>query len=161
MLVANPHWWGQRGNVDEAIYTVIQSDATRLAALASGQVDFVIDPPFQDIVRLRRGKAFTLAATTDIGTQYLGFDQSRDELLFADVKGKNPFKDLRVRKAIYQAIDIDTIVAKVLRGQATPTGSHVSQLVDGYVPELDKRLPYDPAAAKRLLNEAGYPTASA
>ena len=79
VLVANPYWWGQRGNVDEAIYTVIQSDATRIAALASGQVDFVIDPPFQDIVRLTAEKRFTLVSTTDIGTQYLGFDQSRDE----------------------------------------------------------------------------------
>jgi len=47
VLVANPSWWGKRGNVDEAIYVVIQSDATRLAALVSGQVDFVIDPPYQ------------------------------------------------------------------------------------------------------------------
>jgi peptide/nickel transport system substrate-binding protein len=156
VLAANPHWWGQRGNVDEAVYTVIQSDATRLAALASGQVDFVIDPPFQDVSRLRAEKRFTLAETTDIGTQYLGFDHGRDELLFADIKGKNPFKDLRVRRAIYQAIDVDAIVAKVLRGQATPTGSHLSRLVDGYVPALDKRLPYDPAAARALLKEAGY-----
>jgi len=156
VLAANPHWWGRRGNVDEAVYTVIQSDATRLAALASGHVDFVIDPPFQDVGRIRAEKRFALAETPDIGTQYLGFDQSRDALLFADVKGRNPFKDLRVRKAIYQAIDIDTIVAKVLRGQATPTGSHVSQRVDGYVPELDRRLPYDPAAARNLLKEAGF-----
>jgi ABC-type transport system substrate-binding protein len=45
---------------------------------------------------------------------------------------------------------------KVLRGQATPTGSHVSKLVDGYVAALDQRLPYDPAAASRLLAEAGF-----
>jgi peptide/nickel transport system substrate-binding protein len=157
VLVANPYWWGRRGNVDEAIFTVIQSDATRLAALASGQVDFVIDPPFQDVARLRAEKRFTLAEMTDIGTQYLGFDQARDELQSSDVKGRNPFKDLRVRKAVYQAIDIDTIVAKVLRGQATPAGSYVSKLVDGYVPELDRRLPYDPDAARRLLADAGYP----
>jgi peptide/nickel transport system substrate-binding protein len=157
VLIANAEWWGKRGNVDEAVYTVIQSDATRLAALASGQVDFVIDPPYQDIARLRADTRFTLAETSDIGTQYLGFDQSRDELQYADVKGRNPFKDVRVRKAVYQAIDIDTIVAKVLRGQASPTGSHLSKLVDGYRAELDRRLPYDQAAAKRLLKEAGYP----
>jgi peptide/nickel transport system substrate-binding protein len=93
----------------------------------------------------------------DIGMQYLGFDQSRDELQFANVKGKNPFKDLRVRRAVYQAIDIDAIVSKVLRGQATPAGSYVSKLIDGYVPALEKRLPYDPAAARALLKEAGYP----
>jgi peptide/nickel transport system substrate-binding protein len=93
---------------------------------------------------------------TDIGTQYLGFDQSRDELQFGDVKGRNPFKDVRVRRAVYQAIDIDAIVSKVLRGQATATGSHISRLVDGYVPDLDRRLSYDPAAARALLKEAGY-----
>jgi len=157
VLVANPGWWGRRGNVDEAIYVVIQSDATRLAALVSGDVDFVIDSPFQDIARLKQEKRFKLAEMTDIGTQYLGFDQSRAELEFSDVKGRNPFKDLRVRRAVYQAIDIDAIVSKVLRGQATATGSYFSRLVDGSVAELDHRLPYDPKAARALLKEAGYP----
>jgi peptide/nickel transport system substrate-binding protein len=156
VLSANPHWWGKRGNVEEATYTVIQSDATRLAALASGQVDFVVDPPFQDVAKLKAEGRFRLTQATDIGTQYLGFDQARSELQFADLKGRNPFKDLRVRRAIYQAIDVDTIVAKVLRGQATPTGSHLSPLVDGHVPELEKRLPYDPTAARALLKEAGF-----
>jgi peptide/nickel transport system substrate-binding protein len=156
VLVANPDWWGTRGNVDQAIYVVIQSDATRLAALISGEVDFLIDPPFQDVPRLKAEKRFKLAEMPDLGMQYLGFDQSRDELQFGDVKGRNPFKDLRVRRAVYQAIDIDSIVSKVLRGQATATGSHLSRLVDGSTPELDKRLPYDPAAARALLKEAGY-----
>jgi peptide/nickel transport system substrate-binding protein len=157
VLVANPQWWGQRGNIDEATYVVIQSDATRLAALVSGQVDFVIDPPFQDVPRLQKEARFKLAQISDIGTQYLGFDQSRDELQFGDVKGRNPFKDLRVRRAVYAAIDIDAIVAKVLRGQATASGSYVSRLLDGYVPELESRPKYDPAAARALLKEAGYP----
>jgi peptide/nickel transport system substrate-binding protein len=156
VLVANPGWWGRRGNVDEAIYVVIQSDATRLAALVSAEVDFVIDPPFQDVARLKQEKRFKLAEIADIGMQYLGFDQSRDELQFGEVKGRNPFKDLRVRRAVYQAIDINAIIAKVLRGQATATGSYVSRLIDGYVPDLERRLPYDPAAARALLKEAGY-----
>ena len=159
VLVRNPDWWGWSakgtGNVQEAIYIVIQSDATRLAALASGQVDFVIDPPFQDIARLRQDKSLKLTETTDIGTQYLGFDQSRSELQFGTARG-NPFKDVRVRRAVAQAIDINLIIGKVLRGQAVPAGSHISKLVDGHVPELEKRLPYDPAAARALLKQAGY-----
>jgi len=158
VLVANRDWWGQRGNVDEAVYVVIQSDATRLAALVSGEVDFVIDPPFQDVPRLRQQGRFKLESISDIGTQYLGFDQSRDALQFADVKGRNPFKDVRVRRAVYQAIDINAIVAKVLRGQATATGSFVSPRVDGYLPEMEHRLEYDPAAARALLKDAGYDT---
>ena len=160
VLVRNPEWWGWSGkdfgNVQEASYIVVQSDATRLAALASGQVDFVIDPPFQDVARLRQDKTLKLVETTDIGTQYLGFDQSRNELQFGEARG-NPFKDLRVRRAIYQAIDINLIIGKVLRGQARPAGSHLSKLVDGYVPELETRLAYDPAAARTLLKQAGYP----
>ena len=160
-LKANPAWWGRGtaaggGNVDEAVYTVIQADATRLAALASGQVDFVIDPPFQDIERLKTDKSLKVTTTTDIGTQYLAFDQHNAELAGSDVKGRNPFKDERVRRAVYQALDIDLIVKRVLRGEGVATGSFVSPLVDGYVPELEKRLPYDPAAAKALLKEAGY-----
>jgi peptide/nickel transport system substrate-binding protein len=160
LLERNADWWGWAdkgtGNVREAVYIVIQSDATRLAAIASGQVDFVIDPPFQDVARLKSDKSLRVIETTDIGTQYLGFDQNRSELQFGDAKG-NPFKDLRVRRAIAQAIDINLIIQKVLRGQATPAGSVLSQLVDGHVPELEKRPPYDPAAARALLKEAGYP----
>jgi peptide/nickel transport system substrate-binding protein len=164
VLVRNAKWWGwtesaadPKANVTEAIYSVIQSDATRLAALASGEVDFVIDPPFQDVARLRQDPRLKLAQVTDIGTQYLGFDQARPQLLDSDVRDRNPFKDLRVRRAVYQAIDVDTIIAKVLRGQARATGAHLSPLVDGHVPELETRLPYDPAAARKLLTEAGYP----
>jgi peptide/nickel transport system substrate-binding protein len=159
VLERNAGWWGWSakgtGNVQEATYVVIQSDATRLAALASGQVDFVIDPPFQDVARLKRDGQIKVIETSDIGTQYLGFDQSRAELQYGEAKG-NPFKDLRVRRAIAQAIDVDLIIQKVLRGQATPAGSPLSRLVDGYVPQLEQRLPYDPAAARALLVQAGY-----
>ncbi|MGH6608992.1 MAG: ABC transporter substrate-binding protein, partial [Burkholderiaceae bacterium] len=160
VLTANLSWWGKGGkgigNITEAIYTVIQADATRLAALASNEVDFVIDVPFQDVARVKKDAALKTFETTDIGTQYLGFDQARAELQSSGVKGRNPFKDIRVRRAIYHAIDINTIIAKVLRTQATPTGSFVSPLVDGYVQDLDKRLPYNSQTARALLKEAGY-----
>jgi len=156
VLVAHDGWWGKRGNVDEAAYIVITSDATRLAALASGQVDLVVDPPFQDVGRLKRDAQFKVIETVDIGTQYLGFDQARAELEASTVKGRNPFKDLRVRQAIAHAIDTDAIIQKVLRGQGATTGSFVSKLVDGYDPALDVKIPYDLARARALLKEAGY-----
>ncbi len=83
-------------------------------------------------------------------------DQKRDELLFSNVKGKNPFKDKRVRQAFYQAIDIDAIKSRIMRGTSVPTALMVASMVNGYAPELDKRLPYDPEAAKKLLAQAGY-----
>jgi peptide/nickel transport system substrate-binding protein len=165
VLKRHEAWWGaadpaiakRNGNLREVIFTTIKSDATRLAALASGEVDLVLDPPYQDIERLKRDPRITLSQTADIGQQYLAFDQARDELEFSDVKGRNPFKDLRVRQAVYHAINVPLIIDKVLRGQAVPTGAFLSTRVDGSPADLDKRLPFDPARAKALLAEAGYP----
>ena len=154
-------WWGRAdartGNLATVSFVPIRSDATRLAALTSGEVDLVLDPPFQDVERLKTDSRLRVASTTDLGTQYLSFDQARPELLYSDVKGANPFKDKRVRQAVAHALNIDLIVQKVLRGQATPTGSFIAPLVDGHLPELDRRLPFDPARARALLAEAGYP----
>jgi len=161
VLKANPAWWGRddkrNGNLDEVTFVSIRQDATRLAALASGEIDLVLDPPFQDVDRLARDTRLTVLQTADIGQQYFTFDQWRDELEGSDVKGRNPFKDLRVRRAVYQAINVELIVQKVLRGQGAPTGAFLSPRVDGSPPELDRRLPFDPAKAKALLAEAGYP----
>ena len=160
-LVRHADWWGRadarNGNLQAVNFITIKSDATRLAALTSGEIDLVLDPPFQDVERLKRDPKITVTTATDLGTQYLGFDQARDELLHGDVKGRNPFKDRRVRQAVAHAINVELIVQKVLRGQGTPTGSFVAPLVDGHLPELDRRLPYDPAKARALLAEAGYP----
>ena len=165
VLKAYPGWWGAKvpgwdkrnGNLDEVSFVSIRQDATRLAALASGEIDLVLDPPFQDVERLKREKQLTLLQITDLGQQYFTFDQWHDELEGSDLRGRNPFKDFRVRRAVYQALNVELIVQKVLRGQATPTGAFLSPRVDGSLPELDKRLPYDPGKAKALLAEAGYP----
>jgi peptide/nickel transport system substrate-binding protein len=161
VLKANPQWWGKGtafggGNLDEVVFLVIGSDATRLAALASNQVDFVIDPTFQDLPRLKADTSVKVLSIADIGTQYLALDQHSSELPGSGLVGRNPFKDLRVRRAIWQAIDVDLIVRQVLRGQGTPTGSMISPHIDGYLPELEKRPPFDPAGARALLKEAGY-----
>ena len=162
VLERNPRWWGwadskRAGNVAEVTLIAIRSDATRLAALVSGEVDLVLDPPVQDIERLKHESAIKLLQVTDLGQQYLTFDQARDELEGSDIKGRNPFKDLRVRRAVYHALNVELITQKVLRGLGTPTGAFLSPKVDGSPAELDKRLPFDPAKARALLAEAGYP----
>src|SRR5205823_3664319 len=92
----------------------------------------------------------------EIRTIFLGFDQMRDELKYSSVKGKNPFKDVRVRKAFYEAIDIEAIKSRVMRSMATPAAHLISPLVFPRAAEA-KRFPYDPENAKKLLAEAGYP----
>jgi peptide/nickel transport system substrate-binding protein len=93
----------------------------------------------------------------ELRTIFLGMDQKRDELLYSSVKGKNPFKDKRVRQAVYQAIDIDAIVKNTMRGQAQPTGCMTPSPL-GCFAELEPRaFKYDQAAARKLLEDAGYP----
>ncbi len=165
VLKRNPRWWGwadkRSGNVDEVVMLPIRSDATRLAALVSGEIDMVLDPPVQDVARLKSESGIGLLQTSALGQQYLSLDQAHDELPDSDAmlagKRSNPFKDVRVRRAVYQAINVDLIVSKVLRGLAVPTGAFLSPQVDGSPAELDKRLPYDPARSRALLAEAGYP----
>jgi peptide/nickel transport system substrate-binding protein len=161
VLQRHAAWWGtadpRNGKIDEVQFVAIQSDATRLAALASGEVDLVLDPPFQDIDRLQRDPRLQVTSVAELGQQHLTFDQARPELADSDVKGRNPFQDLRVRQAVAHALNVDLIVAKVLRGRAEPAGSLLSPLVDGVTPDMDRRLPYDPARARRLLADAGYP----
>ncbi len=157
VLVRNLNYWDKvESNVDEAIFTPIGNDATRVAALVSGEIDVMEPVPIQDVGRLAQNKALKIMQGPELRTIFLGMDQKRDELLYSSVKGKNPFKDKRVRQAFYQAIDIESIKTRIMRGAATPTNLMVAPGVNGFVPELNKRLPYDPEASKKLLADAGY-----
>lgn len=161
VLVKNPNWWGIKeglfeGNADEVIYLPIVSDATRMAALMSGEVDLVNDPPPQDVPRLKQTPGVKLLEGSENRIVFIGMDQKRDELLYSNVKGRNPFKDKRVRQALYQAIDIDAIKSTTMRGLSQPSGALLPSPVQS-TPELEKRLPFDKAKAKQLLTEAGYP----
>ena len=157
VLKKNPNWWGKfEGNVEEIIYRPIAADGTRVAALLSGEVDLVQDPPPQDLTRLRSNPAVKVFDGMENRIVFFGFDQFRDELQYSSVKGKNPFKDKRVRQAFYQAIDIEAIKSKTMRGMAFPTGANTPSDKPS-TPEIEKRFPYDRAAAKKLLVDAGYP----
>jgi peptide/nickel transport system substrate-binding protein len=157
-FVRNGTYWGKiEGNVQEVIYTPIGNDATREAALLSGEVDVMEPVPVQDIERVNANAATKVLVGPEMRTVFLGMDQKRDELLYSNVKGKNPFKDKRVRQAFYQAIDIDGIKKTVMRGASSPTALLIGPGINGFQAEQNKRLPYDPEAAKKLMVEAGYP----
>jgi peptide/nickel transport system substrate-binding protein len=157
VLIRNPNYWGKiEGNVDTAVFTPIGNAATRVAALLSGEIDEMEPVPQQDIARINAAPNLEVLQGPEIRTIFLGMDQKRDELLYSSVKGKNPFKDRRVRQAFYQAIDIETIKSKVMRGASTPTALMIGPGVHGFDAALNKRIPYDLEAAKKLLAEAGY-----
>jgi peptide/nickel transport system substrate-binding protein len=140
------------------VFTPIGNASTRVAALLSGEIDMMEPVPVQDIARIQANPNFKVMQGPELRTIFLGMDQSRNELLSSSVKGKNPFKDKRVRQAFYQAIDINAIQKAVMRGASAPTGLMIAPGITGFPADLNKRLPYDPEAAKKLLAEAGYPT---
>jgi len=142
--------------VTEVVFTPIGNDATRVAALLSGEVDVMEPVPVQDIDRVNSSANTRAVTGPELRTIFLGMDQKRDELLYSNVKGKNPFKDKRVRQAFYQAIDIKGIKKTVMRGASNPSAQLVGPGINGFQPEM-KRLPYDVEAAKKLMAEAGYP----
>jgi peptide/nickel transport system substrate-binding protein len=155
---ANKNWWGKLdGNVTEVIYTPIKSDATRVSALLSGEVDLVTDLPTQDVERLRKDANLKILDGHEVRTIFIGMDQHNDELKYASVKGKNPFKDVRVRQALNMAVDRQAIRRVTMRGLAIPAGIMVAPGVHGYSTSIDVLPKYDVAAAKKLLAEAGYP----
>ncbi|MBV9860521.1 MAG: ABC transporter substrate-binding protein [Alphaproteobacteria bacterium] len=160
VLAKNPDWWDAGEHpvgIDEAVFTRIQNAVTRVSALLSSELDMIYTVPPQDIERIAATPGMKIWRTAELRTLFLGMDQERPELLESNIKGKNPFKDRRVRQAVYQAIDEEAIAKKVMRGYAHPTGLLIGPKVNGYDPALDTRYPYDPAAARNLLAEAGYP----
>jgi peptide/nickel transport system substrate-binding protein len=154
----NPNWWGKvEHNLDEVIFQTIKSDATRVAALLSGDIDMMDPVPVQDIERVKASPNVTALIGPELRTIFLNMDSFRDELLYSNVKGKNPFKDARVRKAVYQAIDMEAIHTKIMRGMSVNSAILISPLLFARAGEF-KRWPYDVGAAKKLMAEAGYPT---
>ena len=147
------------GNVQEMVFTPIGNDATRLAALVSGEIDFVLDPAPRDVGRLRNTAGVKVIDGPENRLIFIAMDQARDTLLYGRAPdGKNPFKDVRVRRALYQAIDIETIKTKLMNGLSVPTGSLTpSPEGDFNDAALEARLlPFDIAAARKLMAQAGY-----
>ena len=157
VIVRNLGYWDKvEGNADEVVFTPIGNDATRVAALLSGEIDVMEPVPLQDVDRVKSAGKFSVLQGPELRTIFLGMDQKRDELLSSSVKGKNPFKDKRVRQAFYQAIDIEAIKSRVMRDAATPTALMIGPGVRGFQADMNKRLPHDVEAAKKLLADAGY-----
>jgi len=154
----NKKWWGSMkdNKVTQIHLLPIKNKATRVAALLSGEIDFVSDVPLQDIARINGSAGHKVESTPQMRTIFLGMDQAADKLRTGNT-GDNPFKKKAVRQALYQAIDIEAIKKKVMRGASEPAGIITFPGVNGYTKELDKRLPYDVNAAKKLLADAGYP----
>jgi peptide/nickel transport system substrate-binding protein len=154
---ANPNWWSRREhNLDEAIFTPIGSGPTRVAALLSGEIDMMDPVPPQDIPRVDASPIARVLTGPELRTIFLDMDQRRDELLYSNVKGRNPFKDVRVRQAFAKAIDLHLIRDRVMRGLSEPAALLISPLLFAGAKDF-RPATVDVEGAKKLLVEAGYP----
>ena len=157
VLVPFACWWDDaEHNITEAVFTPISTPATMVAALLSGELDFVEPIPLQDVPRLKNSAGITVLQGIEARVIMLGFEHTGRDLWNSDVTGKNPFQDKRVRQAVYQAINMDAIIEKTMRGNAQAAGLLISPGMRGFSADLNSRLAFDPAASKRLLAEAGY-----
>jgi peptide/nickel transport system substrate-binding protein len=153
----NEAWWDKAThNIDRIEFTPITSAATRVAALLSGEIDFTNVAPLQDLPRLSAAPGIKVLQTNELRTVFFAFNL-RDKLVESDVTDRNPFRDQRVRDALYRAIDANALQRRAMRGLSRTTGSLIAPAIPGYVPALDARPSFDAEAAKKLLAEAGYP----
>ena len=156
----NDDYWGGRPKWSKVILKPISSAPTRVAALLAGDVDMIDGVPTADIETLKGNPKVKLSQGISNRVIYLHLDQKRDNSPFVTDKNgnpmdKNPLKDVRVRKAISKLINRPAIVEKVMEGIAIPAGQLVSETFFGNTPNL-KPEAFDPAAAKKLLGEAGW-----
>jgi peptide/nickel transport system substrate-binding protein len=159
MMARNEAWWDKNaGNVKQVVYTPIKSEPTRVAALLSGDVDMLTDVPTQDVDRLRADKNLKVIDGPEVRTIFFAPDIGSEELKYSSVKGKNPFKDKRVREALSIAIDREAIKRNIMRGLSVPAALIVAPGVNGYDKALDAVAKPDVEKAKKLLADAGYPS---
>jgi peptide/nickel transport system substrate-binding protein len=156
-LVPFQGWWGTpQHNITRAVLTPIRSDATRVAALLAGQVDMIMPVPQQFVGRIEASADHAVVAGPEARVIFLGMDQKNDALKYGEASG-NPFRDVRVRRAMLLAIDADLIRRTTMRGAARPAGTVITPEIEGFHPSLQERPAPDAAAARALLREAGYP----
>lgn len=155
-----PGYWGKGQfplQVTELTFVPIKSPATRVAALLSGEIDYLQDVPAQDVARLRSDARLKVVSGLENRTIFLGLNMGAPALNSSSIKDRNPLADARVREALELAIDRDAIQRAVMRGLSSPTGMLAAPFVNGYQQELAAYDKPDVAKAKQLLADAGYP----
>ena len=145
VLEANPDYWGGAPKIKTVVFRPIREVRTRIAELRSGGVDIIGDVPPEDIAGLERGGARVSAVASDI-LYFFHFDTLKD----------TPLRDKRVRQAINYAIDVDAIHKAIMGGLGNRIDLVLPKGAFGY-DETVGAYPFDPAKARQLLTEAGYP----
>ena len=150
-------YWGPKAAWDKATFRVFKNNSARVAAMLSGDVDMIENIPTADTRNLQKSAALNVVNAPSNRVMYLHMDQSREASPFAKgPDGKNPLLKPEVRRALSMSINRELLIDRVMDGQGLPAGQLVPEGYFGYDPSI-KVDAYDPAKAKTLLAQAGYP----
>ncbi len=152
-IVANPDHWSGEKPITNVRFRPITNEATRTATMLTGEVDLTVNIPVRDIERLNNTDGVSVITQKGLREIYLNFDSRKDSPFFTDKP--NPMADVRVREAMYRAIDIDTIIKNIMNNYASVMNSYIPENYNGY--QDVERPAYDPELSKKLLADAGYP----
>ncbi len=156
-LKANPHYWRGKATYEDLLFKPLTNNATRVAAILSAEVDLINRVPVMDVQRVKKKDGLKFFEQPGLRLIYLQMDQERDKSPFiTTINGKNPLKDLRVRRAIYYGIDEEAIIKYIMRGFALPAAQFSPKAVFGSDPSIT-RVKHNREKAKELLADAGYP----
>ena len=156
-LKAYQNYWLGEPFFSDLVFKILTNNATRTAAILSGEVDIINRVPVVDVNRIKKNYKLNTFIKPGLRLIYLQMDQFREKSPYAKTPtGKNPFLDIRVRRAIYYGVNEDAIVKFIMKGFALPAAQFHPSTVVGYDP-LIKRVRYNPKKAKQLLLDAGYP----
>ncbi len=152
-LVRNENYSMGQPAIKKVIYKIIGKSEDRKNALIAKQIDILEHVPERYVSEILNSSGITIKKVSNPTVFYLGFD-FRENNSTGFPGTKNPLADVRVRKALYHAIDANSII-KILGLAAEPASQFLSPLIFGYNPEI-KRLSYDVNLSRQLLKEAGY-----
>ncbi|MDJ1006992.1 MAG: ABC transporter substrate-binding protein [Paracoccaceae bacterium] len=159
VMEINAEYWGRDQfpmAFEEIVHTPIQNAATRVAALLSGEINFLQDVPVQDLERVNSADGLVVKQAPQNRVIFFGMNQGADDIEADNIDGANPLADVRVRKAMSMAINRDAIQQVVMRGQSQPAGMIAPPFVNGWTAQMDGESSTDIEAAKALMAEAGY-----
>jgi peptide/nickel transport system substrate-binding protein len=155
-LLRHDGYWGARPHWEAVKMVPVTNAGPRLAGLIAGDYDLIENPAARDLGRLREDKRFAYVASPSSRVIFFQLDVGRSTSpLASDGKGGNPLQDVRVRKAMSMAIDRDAIAKRIMDGGAVPAYQFLPSGMYGTLPNPPP-IKFDPAAAKKLLAEAGY-----
>lgn len=162
VMEAFPDYWRGEPEIQRIVWRPVPDPATRVAGLLTGELDIIRGISPDDIPRIEANPDVKLLSRTGTRLYFIKMDSVRE------IGGQlpnspgvpngqvNPLLDIRVREALYRAIDIEELIEFGLGGHAVPASQHQAPGVFGFNPGIE-RLPYDPDHARQLLTDAGYP----